>query len=131
MSKIQTSPDFRHPLYLIRKSSNIFKIRRFSNLTKFLLSQKVCPKCGAPCENINKFVSSARFVKCDKCAHFFVVLSEQDTKKAGAAKADPELGTAKAGLGALPNRKPPPPPKKIFEYLVRVESSDKFSLYVI
>lgn len=76
----------------------------------------VCPKCGAPCENINKFVSSARFVKCDKCAHFFVVLSENDAKK-GSGKADPEAGTAKAGIAGGPMRKPPPSPKKIYEYL--------------
>ena len=61
-------------------------------------------------------------MKCDKCAHFFVVLSEQDTKKAASGKADPEVGTAKAGLGVGLNRKPPPPPKKIYEYLVRMTS---------
>jgi ATP-dependent protease Clp ATPase subunit len=55
-------------------------------------------------------------VKCDKCAHFFVVLTENDSKKSAAGKADPEVGTAKAGL-AGPNRKPPPSPKKIYEYL--------------
>jgi ATP-dependent Clp protease ATP-binding subunit ClpX len=55
-------------------------------------------------------------VKCDKCAHFFVVLSENDSKKSASGKADPEVGTAKAGL-AGPNRKPPPSPKKIYEYL--------------
>ena len=55
-------------------------------------------------------------MKCDKCAHFFVVLSENDSKKSAAGKADPEVGTAKAGL-AGPNRKPPPSPKKIYEYL--------------
>ena len=55
-------------------------------------------------------------MKCDKCAHFFVVLSENDSKKSAAGKADPELGTAKAGI-AGPNRKPPPSPKKIYEYL--------------
>ena len=73
---------------------------------------QVCPKCGAPCENINKFVSSARFVKCDKCSHFFVVLSENDAKKSSTGRAEPELGTGKVGIGG-PNRKPPPSPKKI------------------
>ncbi len=44
-------------------------------------------------------------------------MSENDSKKTVSGKADPELGTAKAGLAGGPNRKPPPPPKKIYEYL--------------
>lgn len=52
------------------------------------------------------FVSSTRFVKCEKCHHFFVVLSEVDSKKK-------ENSENKNGF----YRKPPPPPKKIFDYL--------------
>lgn len=40
-----------------------------------------CPKCGDPCTHVETFVSSTRFVKCEKCHHFFVVLSEVDSKK--------------------------------------------------
>uniref|UniRef100_A0A6M2DRR9 Putative atp-dependent clp protease atp-binding subunit clpx-like mitochondrial n=1 Tax=Xenopsylla cheopis TaxID=163159 RepID=A0A6M2DRR9_XENCH len=65
-----------------------------------------CPKCGDPCTHVETFVSSTRFVKCEKCHHFFVVLSEVDSKK-----------TIK-DEGAN-HRKPPPPPKKIMEYLNR------------
>ena len=39
-----------------------------------------CPKCGNPCDHVNAFVNSTRFVKCDKCHHFFVVLSDADSK---------------------------------------------------
>lgn len=70
-----------------------------------------CPKCGNPCIHVETFVSSTRFVKCEKCNHFFVVLSDVDTKKTlKEARANSEKmgGTA---------RKPPPPPKKIYEYL--------------
>ncbi|XP_045775619.1 ATP-dependent Clp protease ATP-binding subunit clpX-like, mitochondrial isoform X1 [Maniola jurtina] len=67
-----------------------------------------CPKCGDPCTHVETFVSSTRFVKCDKCHHFFVVLSEVDTKKSIKDNADSKSGFY---------RKPPPPPKKIFEYL--------------
>ncbi|XP_073960497.1 caseinolytic protease chaperone subunit [Choristoneura fumiferana] len=67
-----------------------------------------CPKCGDPCTHVETFVSSTRFVKCDKCHHFFVVLSEVDTKKSIKDNADNKSGFY---------RKPPPPPKKIFEYL--------------
>lgn len=67
-----------------------------------------CPKCGDPCTHVETFVSSTRFVKCDKCHHFFVVLSEGDTKKSIKDNAENKSGFY---------RKPPPPPKKIFEYL--------------
>lgn len=65
-----------------------------------------CPKCGDPCTHVETFVSSTRFVKCEKCHHFFVVLSEVDSKKKEGVE-------NKTGFF----RKPPPPPKKIFNYL--------------
>ena len=94
-------------------------------------SQLLCPKCGSPCEHVATFISStrsvtftsscdqtsdqscSRFVKCDKCSHFFVVLSEQDQK----ARVK-EAGKEMEGKGsASTTRKPPPYPKKIYEYL--------------
>ncbi|XP_014255887.1 ATP-dependent Clp protease ATP-binding subunit clpX-like, mitochondrial isoform X2 [Cimex lectularius] len=69
-----------------------------------------CPKCGDPNIFVETFVSSTRFVKCEKCHHFFVVLSELDTKRNVKEQARDEL---KGGFV----RKPPPPPKKIYEYL--------------
>lgn len=50
--------------------------------------------------------ASTRFVKCEKCHHFFVVLSDIDSKKS--------LKDARS----LPNdknmhKRPPPPPKKV------------------
>ncbi|XP_066583691.1 ATP-dependent Clp protease ATP-binding subunit clpX-like, mitochondrial isoform X2 [Prorops nasuta] len=70
-----------------------------------------CPKCGDPCTHVETFVSSTRFVKCEKCHHFFVVLSEIDSKRSIKEALRPD--DAKQGF----YRKPPPPPKKIFEYL--------------
>lgn len=70
-----------------------------------------CPKCGDPCTHVETFVSSTRFVKCEKCHHFFVVLSDVDSKKNFHENRD--LASDKVGL----QRKPPPPPKKIYEYL--------------
>ncbi|KAG0410598.1 hypothetical protein HPB47_012274 [Ixodes persulcatus] len=64
-----------------------------------------CPKCGNPCTHVETFVSSTRFVKCDKCHHFFVVLSDVDTKK---TLKEARIGSDKSGAV----RKPPPPPKK-------------------
>uniref|UniRef100_A0ABD2XC81 ClpX-type ZB domain-containing protein n=1 Tax=Trichogramma kaykai TaxID=54128 RepID=A0ABD2XC81_9HYME len=71
----------------------------------------ICPKCGDPCTHVETFVSSTRFVKCEKCHHFFVVLSEIDSKRSIKEALRPE--DTKQGF----YRKPPPPPKKIFEYL--------------
>lgn len=69
-----------------------------------------CPKCGDPCTHVETFVSSTRFVKCEKCHHFFVVLSETDTKKSFKEFRDEKLA---------PKKKSPPPPRKIFEFLDR------------
>ncbi|XP_019934205.2 ATP-dependent Clp protease ATP-binding subunit clpX-like, mitochondrial isoform X2 [Paralichthys olivaceus] len=76
-------------------------------------SQLRCPKCGDPCTHVETFVSSTRFVKCEKCHHFFVVLSETDSKK-GLNK-EPESAAEAVKLAFA--QKPPPPPKKIFAYL--------------
>ncbi|XP_015124371.1 ATP-dependent Clp protease ATP-binding subunit clpX-like, mitochondrial isoform X2 [Diachasma alloeum] len=70
-----------------------------------------CPKCGDPCTHVETFVSSTRFVKCEKCHHFFVVLSEIDSKRT--LKEATRTEDTKQGF----YRKPPPPPKKIYEYL--------------
>uniref|UniRef100_A0A8C9WR26 Caseinolytic mitochondrial matrix peptidase chaperone subunit X n=1 Tax=Scleropages formosus TaxID=113540 RepID=A0A8C9WR26_SCLFO len=72
-----------------------------------------CPKCGDPCTHVETFVSSTRFVKCEKCHHFFVVLSETDSKKS--LKTEPETAAEAAKLAF--QQKPPPPPKKIYAYL--------------
>uniref|UniRef100_A0A5S6QE00 ClpX-type ZB domain-containing protein n=1 Tax=Trichuris muris TaxID=70415 RepID=A0A5S6QE00_TRIMR len=63
-----------------------------------------CPKCGEPCVHVETFVSSTRFVKCEKCLHFFVVLSESDTRKTMRDM-------------AVSQRKPPPSPREIYNYL--------------
>jgi len=93
----------------------------------------VCPKCGNPCDHVNAFVNSTRFVKCDKCNHFFVVLSDADSKTktardrmgmggggvGGAGANDPANAgdPALGGKGGARKPPPPPPPKKIYEFL--------------
>ncbi|XP_039627289.1 caseinolytic mitochondrial matrix peptidase chaperone subunit Xa [Polypterus senegalus] len=76
-------------------------------------SQLRCPKCGDPCTHVETFVSSTRFVKCEKCHHFFVVLSEADSKKS--LNKEPESAAEAVKLAF--QQKPPPPPKKIYGYL--------------
>uniref|UniRef100_A0A8C4XHF3 ClpX-type ZB domain-containing protein n=1 Tax=Erpetoichthys calabaricus TaxID=27687 RepID=A0A8C4XHF3_ERPCA len=72
-------------------------------------SQLRCPKCGDPCTHVETFVSSTRFVKCEKCHHFFVVLSEADSKKS--LNKEPESAAEAVKLAF--QQKPPPPPKKV------------------
>lgn len=55
------------------------------------------------------FTASTRFVKCEKCHHFFVVLSEADTKKS--IIKEPESAAEAVKLAF--QQKPPPPPKKV------------------
>ncbi|XP_072421215.1 caseinolytic mitochondrial matrix peptidase chaperone subunit Xa isoform X3 [Chiloscyllium punctatum] len=76
-------------------------------------SQLRCPKCGDPCTHVETFVTSTRFVKCEKCHHFFVVLSEADSKKS--LNKEPESAAEAVKLAF--QQKPPPPPKKIYSYL--------------
>ncbi|KAG9352293.1 hypothetical protein JZ751_020706 [Albula glossodonta] len=76
-------------------------------------NQLRCPKCGDPCTHVETFVSSTRFVKCEKCHHFFVVLSETDSKKS--LNKEPESAAEAVKLAF--QQKPPPPPKKIYAYL--------------
>ncbi|CAF0936090.1 unnamed protein product [Adineta ricciae] len=64
----------------------------------------LCPKCGDVCMHVDSLVSSTRFVKCDKCSHFFVILSENERAK-------------KSKDDKNKKRQPPPSPKKIYEFL--------------
>uniref|UniRef100_A0A0B7B8S8 ClpX-type ZB domain-containing protein n=1 Tax=Arion vulgaris TaxID=1028688 RepID=A0A0B7B8S8_9EUPU len=73
-------------------------------------NQLCCPKCGDPCTHVETFVSSTRFVKCEKCHHFFVVLSETDSKKSFKEFREDKISQKK---------RVPPPPRKIYEYLDR------------
>lgn len=57
--------------------------------------------------NFSLFSASTRFVKCEKCLHFFVVLSEIDSKKT--IKENKQIPNDKLN----PQKRPPPPPKKV------------------
>lgn len=78
-----------------------------------------CPKCGDPCTHVETFVSSTRFVKCDRCHHFFVVLSEFDSKRGYKNSAAPEERSN--------NYRKPPPPKKVFYCLIKILADSKFN----
>uniref|UniRef100_A0A2K5QJ11 ClpX-type ZB domain-containing protein n=1 Tax=Cebus imitator TaxID=2715852 RepID=A0A2K5QJ11_CEBIM len=85
-------------------------------------NQLRCPKCGDLCTHVETFVSSTRFVKCEKC-HFFVVLSEADSKKS--VIKEPESAAEAVKLAF--QQKPPPPPKKIYNYLDKYAVGQSFA----
>jgi ATP-dependent Clp protease ATP-binding subunit ClpX len=70
----------------------------------------VCPNCGELCSHVDLFIST-RFVKCNKCNHFFAVIPDGETK----------LNTKESSNEQRQqnDRRPPPPPRKIYEYLNR------------
>jgi len=72
-----------------------------------------CPRCGNPkCISVD-LAASTRFVQCDKCRHLFVLLMNEDGKK---ILKDHHLNQEKFN-NQNTQRKAPPAPKKIFEYL--------------
>ncbi|KAL7298195.1 hypothetical protein TKK_0009190 [Trichogramma kaykai] len=75
-----------------------------------------------PCTHVKTFFCSTRFVKCEKSHHFFG-LAEMDSERSLKEAVEPEYN--KQGL----YRKPPRPPKKIFEnqnkHVIRQEYAKK------
>lgn len=85
----------------------------------FLLNQ-IVKCCSIDCVVCYSFVASTRFVKCEKCHHFFVVLSETDSKK-GLNK-EPESAAEAVKLAFA--QKPPPPPKKVRKWKQELKLSE-------
>lgn len=79
-----------------------------------------CPNCGELCTHIDMFVST-RFVKCDKCNHFFAIVPETETKTSKENTADRHGN----------DRKPPPPPRKIYDYLNKFVIGQDFAKKVL
>jgi len=85
-------------------------------------NQWFCPKCGDPCTHMDTCVST-RFVKCEKCNHFFVVIPDNESKR--------NLKDQQKDDRQIPKRRPPPPPKKIFEYLARFVIGQEYAKKVL
>lgn len=68
---------------------------------------------------LNLSIASTRFVKCDKCARFFVILSENDCNRTTTAKEQQSNATASSpNIQQKVNEKfnvqrNPPPPRKV------------------
>jgi ATP-dependent Clp protease ATP-binding subunit ClpX len=68
--------------------------------------------------SIKKFLlASTRFVKCEKCSHFFVVLSENE-------------GSKKAKEEKMKKRQPPPSPKKVFSDILFLLQTNIFRIKI-
>ena len=79
-----------------------------------------CPKCGALCSHVDAIVSMSRFVKCNKCNHFFVLMAD-DRKTMNVANIFAAATAEKPNQQQQPKQQakqaPPPPPKKIYQFL--------------
>ena len=58
------------------------------------------------------FAASTRFVQCEKCNHFFLILSETDSKRYIHVKYDKASGN-EAEKKTKAVQAPPPPPRKV------------------
>jgi predicted RNA-binding Zn-ribbon protein involved in translation (DUF1610 family) len=73
-----------------------------------------CPKCGNICSRVDTATTNTRFVKCEKCHHFFIALSE---KKPNVTKDAQNRQSMADKFNAFHQSRPLPPPKKIYQYL--------------
>lgn len=74
------------------------------NLNFYSVHTKIFPEIF----RISIFTASSRFVKCDNCQHFFIILSDVDSKKTVK-----ECRHHTTGERVNLQKRPPPPPKKV------------------
>lgn len=59
------------------------------------------------------FAASTRFVQCDKCNHFFLILSESDSAKRYIHVKYDKASSNEAEKQSKALQSPPPPPRKV------------------
>lgn len=74
-----------------------------------------CPKCGAVCSRVDTATTNTRFVKCEKCHHFFMALPEKKYAKESHRQSIAD----KFNVHPVTTMKSLPPPRKIYDYLNR------------
>lgn len=89
-----------------------------------------CPKCGNVCSRVDTSTSNTRFVKCDKCQHFFIALSEKKTHANKETQHRHSIAD-KFNVAPMPTMKTLPPPKKIYDYLNRYVIGQDFAKKVL
>lgn len=75
-----------------------------------------CPKCGAVCSRVDTTTTNTRFVKCEKCHHFFMALPEKKYVKESQNR---QSIADKFNVHPVTTMKSLPPPRKIYDYLNR------------
>lgn len=79
-----------------------------------------CPKCGNVCSRVDTATTNTRFVKCEKCHHFFIALSEKKSQSTKEQSTQHRHSIAdKFNASPVTTMKSLPPPKKIYDYLNR------------
>ncbi len=76
-----------------------------------------CPKCGAVCTHVDALVSLSRFVKCEKCNNFFVVMADERKTMNISTLINDKSQQQQQQQTKFTKPNPPPPPKKIYEFL--------------
>lgn len=77
-----------------------------------------CPKCKNICTRVDTATTNSRFVKCEKCHHFFIALSERKSQTNNEAQHRQSIAD-KFNVSPVATMKSLPSPKKIFDYLDR------------
>lgn len=77
-----------------------------------------CPKCGNTCSRVDTATTNNRFVKCEKCQHFFIALSEKNVHANKETQSRHSIAD-KFNVSPVTTMKTLPPPRKIYDYLDR------------
>lgn len=77
-----------------------------------------CPKCGNTCSRVDTATTNNRFVKCEKCQHFFIALSEKNVHTNKETQNKHSIAD-KFNASPVTTMKTLPPPRKIYDYLDR------------
>lgn len=93
-----------------------------------------CPKCGNVCSRVDTSTTNTRFVKCEKCHHFFIALSDKkshSSNKDNSQQYSRHTIADKFNVAPATTMKPLPPPKKIYNYLNRYVIGQDFAKKVL
>lgn len=89
-----------------------------------------CPKCGNVCSRVDTATTNTRFVKCEKCHHFFIALSEKKPHTNKDTQHRHSIAD-KFNVSPVTTMKSLPPPKKIYDYLDRYVIGQDFAKKVL
>lgn len=89
-----------------------------------------CPKCGNVCSRVDTATTNTRFVKCEKCHHFFIALSEKKAHTNKEAQHRHSIAD-KFNVSPVSTMKSLPSPKRIYNYLKRYVIGQDYAKMVL